>query len=175
MIDEAGESGYITLLNGLRQGQNAQVQFNDKNNFSTLMNETDKLTSIVKEFCRIASADLKKLYNTKNPTLDKHVRNLINLEQIGYQMIMSRIANMINSSVTNISDREILYLRLAEILIVLGELNKITMAVISDSIAEMERLNLFNPDVALRLEVPIFFKDTLHKMYEMMSELEQIH
>ena len=101
---------------------------------------------------------------------------MISLEQVMCHTLMSRIAVLIESSITNTGDREILYLRLAKILVTLGESNKATLRLTAESMKEIEMDGFKSkPDIALRLMTPVILEHSVNIMEEIMSNLDQIH
>ena len=175
MIDEAVELGNIIMIKHLRQGQSDQVEFNDNNNLNILTFEIDRVQSLALEFSRIALDDLKKLENAIMSS-HKHIRNMISLEQVMYHTLMSRFAVLIESRITNTGDCEILYLRLAKILVTLDESNKATLRLTAESMKEIEMDGFKSkPDIALRLMTPVILEHSVNIMEEIMSNLDQIH
>lgn len=176
MIDEAVYLGNVIMTKHLRQGQGDQVEFNDNDNLNILTFEIDRIQSLAFEFSRIALDDLKKLENTMISRYNRHIRNIISLEQVMYHTLMSRIAVLIESTITNSGDREILYLRLAKILVTLGESNKATLQLTAESMKEIEMDGFKSkPDIALRLMTPVLLEHTVNKMEEIISNLNKVH
>ena len=176
MIDEAVDLGNIIMNKHLRQGQSDQVEFTDNDNLNILTVEIARIQSMALELNTKALADLKKLENTRISRYNKQIRNVIRLQQLIIQKLMSVIAVLIEKTIVNIGDREILYFRLVKILVIMAESNEATFRLTAESMKEIEMEGFKSkPDIALRLMTPVLLEHTINKMEEITTNLNKIH